>query len=169
MKFFVFSCLIASLLHLGFSCSCIFSSFGSRYCSAKRSIRGRVIANFSGCNTEDCADVDPFLQKNFFYIVRVLDVFKGPPVKDNLLYLSTSPGTCRTSFKVDEEYLLNLSESVTSNSSCPREHYPRNRCDFTIPWDGLSQDLKEFVYTNSRTDQSLCNNNTIPTAFVQKK
>ena len=166
MKFFVFSFLIASLLHLGFSCRCRPSSFESLYCGAKRSIRGRVIANFSGCNTEDCADVDPFLNKDFFYIVRVLDVFKGPPVKDNLLYLSTSFRTsCLTSFKVDEEYLLGLSESVTSNSSCPPEYYPQTLCDFTIPWDGLSQDRKEFVYTNSRTDQSLCNNIPIPTPF----
>lgn len=170
MNVCVFCFLMICLLNLGSSCICFGpASFESEYCGADRSIRGRVIAQFTSCSTEDCRRVglsDPVV----IFIVRVVNVFKGPPVKDNLLYLSTSYRTsCTTGYEIDTDYLFNLKEltKVMHNTTCPPVSYSQSLCDFPFVWNSLPQDLKEFAYNNSKTDQSFCKNVPLPTPFLQ--
>lgn len=140
---------MAMLTHVAVSCSCFKQTFEERFCGSTLSIRANVLAKFDNC-PGTCDPIEDQFEGKIFFIVKVLETFKGPSVEDNILFLDTAVNgaLCGVNLSIGSEYLLNLSgEEMSSDGTCPKKTRPIGLCDFPTLWSNVSQDEKDFLDT----------------------
>ncbi|CDF37538.1 unnamed protein product [Chondrus crispus] len=148
-RLFTVALFMAMLTHVALSCSCFEQTFEERFCGSTLSIRAKVLAKFDNC-PGTCDPIEDQFEGKFFFIVKVLETFKGPSAEDNIIFLDTAvnDGLCGVNLSIGSEYLLNLNgEQMSNDGTCPKKTRPIGLCDFPTLWSNVSQDEKDFLDT----------------------
>lgn len=147
--------LVMSVAIVCSGCSCVSSTFEKRLCEAGLSVRGRVLAKYDNCPGK-CDPINDQLDGQTIYIVRVLEIFKGPKVEDDLLFLHTAVngGLCGVSLSVGAIYLLNVRTSMPPLKTCSNQAYPITICDFPERWVRVPR--RNRLILRAKGNQSKC-------------
>lgn len=108
-----------------------------------------MLATFDNC-PGTCDSIDDQSEGKIFYIVKVIDKFKGPNVEDDILFLDTAVngGLCGVNLRVGSEYLLNLGDEMMSDDgTCPDKTRGVGLCQFPTLWSDVSSDEMDFLET----------------------
>lgn len=141
---------ICALTSLALSCSCLRSTFESIFCRSAVSVRGKVIARFDNCKGT-CDPIDDQISGRIFYIVQVLEQFKGTKIEDNLMFLGTGVNSalCGINLQIGLEYLFNLDSAKNFPGTCPDTVFSVGLCNFPAVWSSLTAGDMSFVRSNA--------------------
>lgn len=135
-----------ALLGLVLSCSCFPQTFEKRYCDAKLSLRGTVLAKFDNC-PGTCDPIDDQVNGKIFYLVNPTQIFKGYAARQIILETAVNGALCGVNLQIGGDYFFNL--GTRRYSPIFRHLYSIGLCSFPNLWNNLTPAQKQFAITNA--------------------
>lgn len=115
-------------------------------------MRARVLFRFDNC-PGTCDPVEDQFKGRIYYIVQVVQKFKGTAPNFFVLSTAVNGALCGVSLQVGQQYLLNFGSKQTQ-AVFPRSFYNFGLCNFPTLGTSLSASQKSFVQSNANNGAS---------------